>query len=403
MSTFEYVALDTLGRTREGVVRAANERAARQELQRRKLAPVKLSPAAAAAAAAGAAAPAAKLSARTLALVTRQLATLAAVAPLEEALRTLALQAERPAVRNTLLQVHGGVLEGRRLADAMARQGKSFPPLYRAMIAAGEASGSLPAILERLADLLEREQLVRSRVLTATIYPALLACVAVLVVMALMTFVVPRVVEQFDSIGQQLPLLTRIVIALSEGLRFAGLPLLAVAVGGGFVFARALRNPAVRLGFDARLLALPLIGRMLRDLHAARLARTLATMIASGLPLLEGLVITARTVQNQVLKQATEAMAVVIREGGSLSAAMRRSEVLPPLLVYMTASGESSGRLEIMLERAAEYLEREFNTFTSVALSLLEPVIIIVMGAVVTAIVLSILLPILQINTLAYS
>jgi len=401
MSAFEYVALDVAGRTREGVISAANERAARQELQRRKLAPVKLQPVAVARGAADA--PAGRLSARTLALTTRQLATLAAVAPLEEALRTLALQAERPAVRNTLLQVHGGVLEGRRLADAMSRQGKSFPPLYRAMIAAGEASGSLPAILERLADLQEREQLVRSKVLTAIIYPALLAFVAVLVVVALMTFVVPKVVDQFDTIGQQLPLLTQLVIGLSDGMRLLGLPLLGLGLLGGFLFARGLRNTAFRRRVDARLLALTLLGRMLRDLHAARLARTLATMIASGLPVLEGLVITARTVQNRVLQEATENMAGVIREGGSLSAAMRRSEVLPPLLVYMTASGENSGRLEIMLERAAEYLERELNTVTAVALSLLEPVIIIVMGAVVTAIVLAILLPILQINTLAYS
>jgi general secretion pathway protein F len=166
-------------------------------------------------------------------------------------------------------------------------------------------------------------------------------------------------------------------------------------------FAVALRRPGFRLKVDGLLLRAPVVGRLTRDLHGASMARTLAIMLASGLPILEGLTITARTVRNRVLRAATEAMADAVREGGSLSAAMRRAGTFPPILVYMAASGESSGRLETMLERAAEYLEREFNTFTAVMLSLLEPAIIVVMGGFVALIVLSILLPILQINTLA--
>ena len=230
----------------------------------------------------------------------------------------------------------------------------------------------------------------------------MLAVTALLVVLALMTFVVPKVVDQFESMGQTLPLLTRVVIGASDAVRSYGLVILALLVIAGFGAAQALRRPEIRLRADAALLRLPLIGRLIRDLHAARLARTLSTMIASGLPILEGLLITAPTVHNRVLRQATLDMAEMIREGGSLSAAMRKVGVFPPLLVYMAASGENSGRVDLMLGRAAEYLEREFATFTAVALSLLEPAIIVLMGGLVAVIVLSILLPILQINTLAF-
>jgi len=401
MSAFEYVALDTAGRTKQGVVSAPNERAARQALQSRNLAPVKLTLAVGAGAVAKSGAGGGKLSARQLTLFTRQLATLVAVTPLEEALRTIAVQAEQPKVRRILLAVHAGVLEGYRLSDAMTRQKGAFPGLYCAMVAAGESSGALPAILERLADLQEKEQQVRGKVVTALVYPSMLAVTATLVIISLMTFVVPRVVEQFDTVGQKLPFLTRAVIAVSEAFQAAGLPALGALALGGVAFSQALRQPAFRVRVDRFVLRLPVIGRLTRDLHAAQLGRTLATMIAGGLPVLEGLTITARTVRNLVLRRATEQMAAAIREGGSLSAAMRKSGVMPPILMAMAASGESSGRLDIMLERAADYLEREFNTFTAVTLSLLEPAIIVLMGGLVALIVLSILLPILQINTLA--
>jgi len=403
MAAFDYVAVDAGGRTVTGALTAADETSARTLLERRRLMPLEIT------AGRGAVpkgdrlkqAKSGRLNAKTLALTTRQLATLVSVAPIEEALRTIALQADRPAVRRVLEGVHGGVMEGRRLSDAMALQGQAFPPLYRAMVSAGETSGALEPILERLADGLERDQTVRGKVITALVYPAVLAVVALGVIGALMTFVVPKVVDQFDSMNQTLPLLTRLVIGVSDLMRdwgwLAGLAVMLVVAGG----AVALRDPAVRLKADTALLRLPLVGRLTRDLHGAKMARTLSTMIAAGLPVLEGLTITARTVSNRALRAATATMADAVREGGGLSAAMRRADVFPPILVYMTASGESSGRLEPMLERAADYLEREFSTFTAVMLSLLEPAIIVVMGGVVALIVLSILLPILQINTLA--
>ncbi len=399
MAEFRYAALDSDGREREGRIAAESREAARAALMGKKLFALRLEPVAAQAA--GPVARGRRLKAATLMLVTRQLATLASVVPLEEAVRTIARQTEAPAARAILSRVHGGVAEGRRLADAMALEPASFAPLYRAMVAAGEASGSLPVALERVAALLERQAQVRSKLIAALAYPAALLVVAVLVVASLMIFVVPKVVEQFEDIGQTLPLLTRIVIFLSDVLAAGWWAIalgLAVAVTG---FARAMANPALRLRFDGWLLGLPVVGRLIRSLEAARLARTLSTMVGSRLPLIEGLALTAPTLSNRVMRQATEQMVVAIREGASLSAAMRASAAFPPLLIAMAAGGEGSGRLELMLERAADYLDREFDSFTSTALALLEPGVILLMGGLVAAIVLAILLPLLQLDTLA--
>jgi general secretion pathway protein F len=404
MSDFDYLALDTAGRERRGSVKAASVDDARAVLGARKLFVVKLERGT------GATTPPLlsrrallrnKLTGKQLALFTRQLATLVQVSPLEESLRTIARQAEQETVRRVLESVHGGVVEGRRLSEAMARERASFPPLYRAMVSAGESSGTLPQILERMADLLERQAQVRGKVMSALAYPVVLAIVATFVVFALMIFVVPKVVEQFEDVGQALPLLTRIVIVLSDFLANWWWVLLLVLAGLGLLIGRALQDEALRLRLDRLLLRLPLIGRLIRDLHAARMARTLSTMVGSRLPLLEGLKLTTQTVHNRALRQASEEITEAIRTGGSLSAALKRAGVFPPLLVYLAASGEASGKLDIMLERAADYLEREFDSFTSAALSLLEPAIIVVMGVVVAVIVLSILLPILQLDTLA--
>jgi general secretion pathway protein F len=404
MSTFEYTALDSGGRTCQGVISAATERLVREELQGRRLVPVSIVPAVE-----GMSGrirnrlKPRKLSVRHLSLITRQLATLVATAPLEEALRTIALQTDNPHLRRVLTATHESVLEGFRLSGAMARQDAAFPPLYRAMVAAGESSGALPTILERLADLLERDEQARSRLKIALVYPAALTLTALTVIAALVVFVVPKVVDQFDSMGQRLPLLTRVIIFVSDVARDWGWLFLLLFAAGIIGLAQALRRPDMRLRFDAALLRLPVAGKLIRNVNAARLARTLSTMIASGVPVLEGLLLTVPTVSNRALRQATLVMATTIREGGSLSGAMRRADIFPPILIYLTASGESSGRMDEMLGRSAEYLEREFQTFVALALSLLEPIIIVVMGAVVTLIVLAILLPILQINTLAYS
>ncbi|UUR08376.1 type II secretion system inner membrane protein GspF [Sphingomonas glaciei] len=407
MPSFAYTAIDLRGREQQGRLSAPTREEAQGQLAKRRLHVLRL----AEAQDGGVAAPkkgsitlpwrrGERLRFRDLTLFTRQLATLTSVSPIEESLRTIARQSDRPEVRGIVARVADAVVEGRRLADALGREPRSFPPLYRAMVSAGESSGSLPDILERQSVLLERQAAMRSKLLSALAYPAVLTLVALGVVAALMIAVVPRVVEQFDNVGQQLPLLTRIIIALSTFMANYWWALLLLIGGGLALLSVALQRPDTRLVIDRFLLRLPFVGRLVRDLHAASIARTLSTMIGSRLPLIEGLRLTAETVHNRALRTATEGLVEAIRRGGSLSGALGRAGVFPPLLVYLAASGESAGRLELMLARAAEYLEREFDAFTSTVLALLEPMIIVVLGVIVATIVLAILLPILQLQSL---
>ena len=384
MPDFAYHAIDPEGREKRGRIMAANDVGARAVLTEKKLYIVSVEPAPERAPALAALSiRRRKLSAQQLTLFTRQLSSLVQVSPLEESLRTISRQSEKPQTRAILTEVHSGVVEGQRLSEAMRRESASFPALYRAMIAAGEGAGTLPLITERLAALLERQAEMRGKLIGALAYPAILSLVAILVVMGLMVSVVPRVVEQFDNVDQQLPLITRIVIGISAFLASYWWALLIVIGVVGLIFWQALKQPAFRFSVDRTILRLPLLGKLLRNLHAARMARTLATMVASRLPLLEGLRLTGGTIRNKVLARANDEIVEAVRSGGSLSGAMRASGVFPPLLVYLTASGESAGQLDLMLERAAEYLEREFDNFTSTALSLLEPLIIVAMGGVV--------------------
>lgn len=403
MAEFQYRAIDTAGRERSGQIVASDRRDAEAKLLRQRLVVIDCAPGSAPATAARALLTftRTRLTPRELALFTRQLATLTEVSPIEEALRTCARQSEANHVRAIVGTVHGGVVEGRRLSDAMAREPKSFPPLYRAMISAGESSGSLGTILGRLSALLERQAEVRGKLIATLAYPVVLAIVALAVIAALMIWVVPKVVEQFDTVGQQLPLLTRIVINLSSAAANGWWIMVILLAAAALTTRWLLRQDGPRRAFDGWLLRLPLIGRLLRDLHAARFARTLGTMVASRLPLVDGLRLTVPTIRNRVLADATESIGETVRGGGSLSAAMRSAGLFPPLLVYLTASGESSGRLDTMLERAADYLEREFDRFTTTAMALIEPLIIIIMGVIVAVIILSILLPILQLQQLA--
>jgi len=404
MPKFAWRAIDVEGRDKTGNIDAADVDAARARLVRQRLHVVSIDVATTqvqSRSLPGVLRRRQKLGLKQLTLFTRQLSSLVQVSPLEEALRTASLQTESPVARTILGNVHAGVVEGQRLSEAMRREDSSFPPLYRAMVSAGESSGALPEILMRLAGLLERRAAINSKLISALAYPIILTLVALLVVSGLMISVVPRVVEQFDDVNQQLPLITQVVIGLSAFLAaYWWLLLLLIASATAFG-AALLRREELRAGFDRRLLRLPFLGRLIRDLNAARLARTLSTMVASRLPLLDGLRLTRDTIGNRALRAANTQLIEQVRGGGSLSGAMRATGVFPPLLVYLAASGESAGQLDLMLERAAEYLEREFDDFTSTALSLLEPMIIVVMGGIVAVIILSILLPILQLQNLA--
>ncbi|MEM8799082.1 MAG: type II secretion system inner membrane protein GspF [Pseudomonadota bacterium] len=405
MAAFDYEALDTAGRVRKGVISADSARQARQELSRKKLILTRLNQSNAKADDAktsGRFERRRSISSRDLAMVTRQLATLiSAAAPIEDALKTIGLQSEKPAVRQTLMQVRDRVLEGYKFSEALAQYKRIFTPLYRAMVQAGEVSGGLGQVMERLADHLERGQKLKSQVQTALTYPIFLAVTATAVVILMLVMVVPRVAEQFESLGQTLPFLTRFMIGLSEFIQAWGLAIAIVVAVLILALVQLRRRPKFRLRWDRAMLKVPVLGRLMRNLNAARLARTLSTLSASGVPLLEGLIAAQKTISNQFLNAALGDVITQVREGGALSGALRKAAVFPPLVVYMTAMGEKGGRLDEMLGKAADYLEGEFEAFTKTAISLLEPVIIIAMGAVVAMIVVAILLPILQLNTLA--
>ena len=406
MARFAYLAIDPRGGERSGAIEASDERAAHEKLAGRSWHVVQVTPDMATSArraaisTSGLALFAPRLGAKQLALFTRQLASLMTVSPLEETLRTISRQTEKPKARAILANVHAGVVEGLPLAEAMRREEPSFPAIYRAMVAAGENSGSLPGIANRLADLLEKQAQVRGKILAALAYPVVLSLVAIAVVTGLMISVVPRVVEQFDNASRQLPALTRVVIGISQFLGDWWWAVLLAMASALLLFLRGLNQPAFRYRFDAFVLRLPFLGRLVRDVHAASLARTLATMVEARLPLVDGLRLATRTVSNTVQRRALEQITEKVRAGGSLSSALREAGTFPPLLVYLASSGEAAGQLGTMLERAADYLEREFESFTAAAMALLEPAIIIVMGGMVATIILAILLPILQLQNL---
>lgn len=401
MPAFEYEAIDGGGRARRGVLNAESARQARGELRRLNLTPVRLS------------APRAerrldgkqgrpRLSANDLELATRQLhALLGAGTPVEEALNAVAMQTEKPAARARLIAVRERVLEGWRLADALGEDPKSFSPVYRAVIAAGEASGDLGGVLDRLAIMLEKNRAMANKAIGSLIYPAVLFVVAGSVVTGMMVFVVPKIVDQFNTFNAKLPALTSIVITISGFLAHYGLVLLALLALGGAGLYQGLKYEAFRLRFDAALLRIPVIGRLLRGLDGARFARTLSTLFSGGAPLLDSLSGAQRTISNSYMRQRLDLSISLVREGTSLAAALKRAAVLPPMMTHLVAAGERAGAVPQLLDKAAAQLEDEFDTATTVALRLLEPLIIVFMGGAVMAIVLSIMLPILKLNSLA--
>ncbi|MBY0562955.1 MAG: type II secretion system inner membrane protein GspF [Hyphomonadaceae bacterium] len=406
MPRFQYLAIDADGRHKRGGVDAANESAARAMLVRKRLLPVEIGASEGGRrreAAADRSAPSgAKLSHKAVLLVTRQLATLIeAAVPVDEALAMIAAQQEQPAAQRIVADIQAGVVEGQRLADALARHPRSFSGLYRAAVAGGEQSGKLSFVLARLADYLERAHALRSKVTTAMIYPAALSFVAITVVVCLMIFVVPSLIEQFEQFDQRLPLLTQILIGVSRFLTaFWPLLLIALALGGWFIRVMLAREP-VRAQLDGFLLRAPIIGRWVVAVNASRFIRAVSTLVSSGMPVLESVRAARESVGNLEVRKAVLRMAERIEEGEPFSQAMRRSGVIPPMVTYMAHSGENAGELPSMLDKAAAHLDQEFESFTASALSLLEPAIIVFMGLVVASIVLAIMLPILQLNRLA--
>ena len=402
MPAFEYEAIDHGGKARRGVLSADSQRQARQELRRLNLTPLKLSTPRSEKSHSVIGSKTPRVTPGQLVMSTRQLAALiGAGVPLEEALHAVSVQFESGGARTRLIGVRERVMEGWRFADALAEDEKSFPPLYRAVIAAGEQSGDLSGVLNRLAEMLEKNRAIRNKAIASLIYPAALMVIAGGVVTALMIFVVPKIIEQFNSFNAELPFLTKFVVGLSNWLVSYGLislvSIAVLAVG----FWQGMKRPSFKLLVDRFVLRIPVIGRLSRSIDGARFARTLATLFSGGAPLLDSLIGAQRTVSNSHIRKKLDKTVSMVGEGASLAASLKRADALPPMLVHMVAAGERSGELAQLLDKAAGQLEEEFDTASTVALRLLEPTIIVAMGGAVLVIVLSIMLPILRINTLA--
>jgi general secretion pathway protein F len=402
MGAFEYSVLDERGRERKGLLEGDTARQVRQLLREKGWTPLAVEEVTerqtrrdrGLAFQRG-------VSPTDLAIVTRQLATLVHSAlPVEEALRAVSQQSEKARLKSILLGVRARVMEGHTLATALGDFPRAFPELYRTTVAAGEQSGYLDVVLERLADYTEQRQQLRQKVLMALFYPTLLTGMAVLVVIALLTYVVPQVIQVFDSIGQELPVLTRYLIAISDFLQDRGWALVIALGLTVALFSYLMRKAGPRTQFHRFLLRLPLVARLVRGLNTARFARTLSILSASGVPVLEGLQISAQVISNLPMRSAVEQAAARVREGSSIHGALESSRYFPPMTTRLIASGEASGNLEGMLERAASNQEREVETLITALMGVFEPVLILTMGGVVLLIVLAILLPIFELNQL---
>ncbi len=402
MGAYKYMAVDPGGKERKGLIEGDTARQVRQLLRERGLLPLKVSEVAAqekrdhsVIAGRGGITPV------ELALLTRQLATLVRSGmPLDEALKAVAEQSERARVKSVMLGVRSRVVEGHSLEQGLRDFPQAFPEIYCATVAAGEQSGHLDAVLERLADYTESRQILRQKISHALIYPIILSLLSVLIVVGLLTYVVPQIISVFENVGQALPLPTRILIFISDFLLDNGLYLLAGLIAAGVGLHFLLRRPGPRKRFHQMLLGTPIVARLVRGLNTARFTRTLSILAGSGVPVLDALRISAAVVVNVPMREAIDETGVRVREGAPIGKSLAASKLFPPMTIHLISSGEASGELEDMLERAAGNQEREMDSLIATLLGFMEPIVILFMGLVVLAIVLAILLPIFQINQL---
>ena len=400
MGAFEYTALDTAGREQNGVVEGDTVKHVRQLLRERQLLPVTVAEV--------------KhgeekrqrtfglrrgISAGDLSLLTRQLATLVkAGLPLEEALLAVSQQSEKPRVQSIMLGVRGKVMEGHTLADGLGEFPRVFPEIYRSTVSAGESSGRLDGVLERLADYTENREVTRQKVLGALLYPIVLSIICLGIVTGMMVYVVPKVIEVFESSKGTLPFATRVLIFVSDFLRNYGLYLVIGIIAASFAFVYWLKNPDNRRRWHRLLLKLPLFGRLLRGFNTARFTRTFSILTASAVPVLEAMRIAGEVVTNLPMRDAVAAAAARVREGAPIGRSLSSSKLFPPMTVHLISSGESSGELDNMLDRAATNQERELDSMMTALVGLLGPLLIVTMGMFVMGIVFAMLMPIFQMN-----
>jgi len=402
VGAFEYVALDSAGKEKKGVLEGDTARQVRQLLRERALVPLEVSEVAEKESARQLSVGLRRgFSATELALVTRQLATLVnSGMPLEETLQAVAQQTEKPRTQSILLGVRARVMEGHTLADGLEEFPQAFPEIYRATVSAGEQSGHLDAVLERLADYTETRQALRQRITNALVYPIVLVLMSLGIIAFMLSYVVPQVVGVFETTGAELPILTRLLIGISDFLREWWWLLIAAIAAVAFGMWRLLKIEGPRRRYHRLLLRLPLIGRITRGVNTARFTRTLSILAGSGVPVLEALKISAEVIMNIPMREAVQEASLRVREGGAISRSLAASRLFPPMTIHLISSGESSGQLEQMLGRAADNQEREMDGLITTMMGIMEPLLIVFMGGVVLTIVLAILLPIFQINNL---
>jgi general secretion pathway protein F len=404
MGAFEYTALDAGGRSRKGVIEGDTPRHVRTLLRERQLMPVSVEEVAAGESrrqrgsrfgfARG-------VSAADLSLLTRQLSTLVrAGLPLEEALLAVSQQTERPRVQSILLGVRAKVVEGHTLATGLSEFPRVFPEIYRATVSAGEQSGHLDAVLERLAEYTESREQMRQSLMGAMLYPIVLTIMCFTIVSILLTYVVPKVVDVFEANHAKLPLATRVLVGVSGFLRGYGIWLLVAIAIGALLFWRSLRTRATRLRVHQLMLKLPLMGRIVRGVNTASFTRTLSILTASAVPVLDALRIASEVIINLPMRDAVTEAAARVREGAPIGRSLSNSRLFPPMTVHLISSGESSGQLQTMLDRAASNQERELEGLLSALVGLLGPLLIVGMGLFVMGIVFAMLLPIFEMNSL---
>ena len=406
MAAFEYTALEANGRQRKGVLEGDSARHVRQVLRDQGLSPVEVASAAQQKNGADTE-PTGKLvfgramSPLELALFTRQLSTLiAAGLPVEESLHTIARQSDKRRLSALVMNVRARVLEGHSLAVALREYPNVFGPMYRSTVAAGEQSGYLHAVLDNLADHTEQHFESTRNVQMALFYPVILFVVSVLIISGLMIYVVPEIVDVFADTGQELPLLTILMIDASEFLRSYWWLILVVGFGLTLAVRSLLRQADVRLRWDKRKLVLPVAGKLSRGGNASRYAATLAVLTSSGVPLVDAMRIATETVTNIWLKQRLAAAVQRVSEGTTLRTALETAGYFPPMFLHMIASGEASGELDAMLKKVADYQQQELTRQVTTMVQLLQPLMLLLMAGVVLTIVLAILVPILGMNQL---